>query len=127
MGMASGGYSSGPCDGAGVSTSGCKGTQGGMRVVGGGGWRAEHTKSGEKKMKVTYLNTHKNATCSSCCAWAGSLWGWLEASWTWRNLLNAMLKIAQCRGIDVQLPLQVGAHCSFHGDGAATPAQPCRR
>lgn len=29
-------------------------------------------------------------------------------------LLNAMLKIAQRRGIDVELPLQVGAHLSFH-------------
>jgi len=57
--MASGGYSSGPCNGVGVLTSGCKGAQGGMRVVRGGGWRAEHTKSGEKKMKVTYLNTQK--------------------------------------------------------------------
>ena len=125
MGMASGGYSSGPCDGAGVSTSGRKGVQGGTWVVGGRGWRAEHTKSGEKKMKVTYSNMHKNTTCLSCCVWAGSLQGWLEASWTQRNLLNAMLKIAQRQGIDVQLPLQVGAHCLFHGDRAAMPAQPC--
>jgi len=29
-------------------------------------------------------------------------------------LLNAMLKIAQCQGIDIELPLQVGAHCLFH-------------
>jgi len=28
-------------------------------------------------------------------------------------LLNAMLKIAQCRGVDVELSLQVGAHCLF--------------
>ena len=48
-GMASGGCSSGPCDGAGVSTSGGKGAQGGARVVGGGGQGVEHTKSGEKK------------------------------------------------------------------------------
>jgi len=57
--MASGGCSSGPCDGMGVSTSGRKGAQGGTWVVRGGGWRAEHTKSGEKKMKVTYSNTQK--------------------------------------------------------------------
>ena len=25
-----------------------------------------------------------------------------------------MLKIMQCQGIDVELPLQVGAHLSFH-------------
>jgi len=29
-------------------------------------------------------------------------------------LLNAMLKIAQRRGINVELPLQGGAHLSFH-------------
>jgi len=35
-------------------------------------------------------------------------------SWSGEILLNAMLKIAQRRGIDVELPLQVGAHLSFH-------------
>jgi len=30
------------------------------------------------------------------------------------GLRDVVLKIAQCRGIDVELPLQVGVHCSFH-------------
>ena len=50
-GMASGGCLSGPCDGMGALTSGCKGAQGGVWVVRGRGQRAEHTKSGGKKMK----------------------------------------------------------------------------
>ena len=38
-----------------------------------------------------------------------------------------MLKIAQRQGIDVELPLQVGARRLFHGDGAVMPPCPCCR
>jgi len=43
-----------------------------------------------------------------------------------RNLAEHDVEIAQCRGIDVELPLQVGGHRLFHGDGAVMPAHPCR-
>ena len=54
---ASGGCVSIPCNGADTSTSGCKGAQGGTRVVRGGGQSA---RTCEKK----------NTTCLSCCACA---------------------------------------------------------
>ena len=47
------------------------------------------------------------------------LQGWLEASWTRRTLAERDVENrAASRDIDVELPLQVGAHGSFHGDGA---------
>jgi len=54
--------------------------------MGSQGWMAEHTKLGGKGKKKK-LNMHKNAIGLSCCActvnaWAGSLWGWFEASST---------------------------------------------
>ena len=57
-GMALGGCLSGPCNGAGASTSGRKGIQGGVRVVGGGGQRAEHMKLGRKKNEKSHLFEH---------------------------------------------------------------------
>jgi len=43
-----------------------------------------------------------------------------------QNLAERDVEIAQCREINVELPLQVGGHRSFHGDGAVMPAHPCR-
>ena len=59
--VALGGYLSIPCNGMDGSISGCKGVQGGARVVGGGGRSAQTQK---KK---------KNTTCSSCCACAADV------------------------------------------------------
>ena len=99
-----------------------------MWVIGGGWWSTQSQGEKEKKKKS---NTHKNAIGLLCCAcavdaWAGGLWGWFEASSTRRNLAECNVEIAQCQGIDVELPLQVGGHHSFHEDGAMTPACPCR-
>jgi len=52
------------CDGMGTSNSRHKGAQGGAWVVRGGGWGTQ-TWERKKKKKVTYLNLHQNATCSS--------------------------------------------------------------
>ena len=57
MGMASGRYLLGPCDGMGVSASGHKGTPQGVLVVGGGGQGAEHMKLGKKKEIRTCTKT----------------------------------------------------------------------
>ena len=65
---------------------------------------------------------HVQSTCGQAVCGGG-----LRRVQRGKILLNAMLKIAQHRGIDVELPLQVGACRSFHGDVAVTPACPCRR
>jgi len=39
--------------------------------------------------------------------------GWIRPR-SGEIMLNASLKVAQRRGVDVELPLQVGAHLSFH-------------
>jgi len=111
------------CDGVGALNSGCKvcrEARGWSGVDGGA-----HEVGGKRKKKKKKLNTHKNAIGLLCCVWAGGLWGWFEASSTRRNLAECNVEIAQCQGIDVELPLQVGGHRSFHGDGAVTPACPC--
>ena len=98
--------------------------------VGGQGWMAEHTKLGEKGKKKKIWTCTKNMIGSLCCAcavdtWAGGLRGWFEASSTQWNLAERNVEIAQCWGINMELPLQVGGHRSFHGDGAVMPAHPC--
>ena len=95
----------------------------------GGGWQSTQS-WGEKEKKKKIQTRTKNAIGLSCCAcavntWAGGLRGWFEASLTWRNLAERNVEITQCRGIDVELPLQVGGHRSFHGDRAVMPAHPC--
>lgn len=39
--------------------------------------------------------------------------GWIRPR-SGEIMLNASLKVAQRRGVDVELPLQVGAHLPFH-------------
>ena len=62
-----------------------------VHSLSGAGGGAHKVRGKKNEKRVTYSSTHKNVTCSSCCActadvWAGSLWGWLEASWMQQNL-----------------------------------------
>ena len=97
--------------------------------MGGRRWMAEHTKSGGTGKKK--IRTRTKTQLARRVVRAHSTRGPAVCGGGWRQvrrgkiLLNAMLK-SQCRGIDVELPLQVRGHRSFHGDGAVTPARPCR-
>ena len=116
------------CNGVGASNSRCKvhrEAHGWLGVDGGA-----HEVRGKRKKKKKIQTHTRNMIGLSCCVcavnmWAGSLWGWFEASSMQRNLAEHNVEIAQCQGIDVELPLQVGGHHLFHGDGAVMPAHPC--
>ena len=114
-------------DGVGASNSGHKvrrEARGWSEVDGGahevGGNREKKKNRTRTKTRLAHRvgraqSTHGQAVCGG---------GWRQVR-RGEILLNAMLK-SQCRGIDVELPLQVRGHCSFHGDGAVTLARPCR-
>jgi len=93
-----------------------------------GRWRSTQSQ-GKKRKKYILEHTQKRKLLIVLCMCSQCMGRWFAGvAWQVQHgeiLLNMMLKIAQCQGIDVELPLQVGACHLFHGDGAVMP--PCPR
>jgi len=94
--------------------------------------RWQSTRSQGKKRKIYILeHTQKCKLLIVLCVCSRRVGRWFAGvAWQVQRgeiLLNVMLKIAQRQGIDIELPLQVGAHCLFHRDGAVTLPYPHHR